>query len=109
MLKGIIVYREEYCGYFNPICKFVARNRHEEDETYDIVGTVYAKNGRSWNDTAFIRNYIRYKEFKMKVNKLNPVYSRVITNCSRIKVEKFIFKIKDIVDKRQRFYYKLMR
>ena len=44
MLKGIIVYREEYCGYFNPICKFVARNRHEKDEAYDIVGTVYAKN-----------------------------------------------------------------
>ena len=40
MLKGIIVYREEYCGYFNSICKFVARNRHEKDEAYDIVGTV---------------------------------------------------------------------
>ena len=110
MLRGIIVYREEHCGYFNPICKFVARNRNEEEEeAYDIVGTVFAKNGKSWNATAFICKYISYKDFKMKVNKDNPVYSRVIRDCSRNEAEKFIFKIKDIVDKRQRFYYKLMR
>lgn len=108
MLRGIIVYREEHCGYFNPICKFVAKP-NEEEETYDIIGTVSKKNGLSWNATAFICKYVSYKDFKMKVNKDNPVYSRVIRDCSRLEAEKFIFKIKDIVDKRQRFYYKLMR
>lgn len=63
MLRGIIVYREEYCGYFNPICKFVAKPK-EEEETYDIIGTVSKKNGLSWNATAFICKYISYKDFK---------------------------------------------
>ena len=39
MLKGIIVYREEYCGYFNPICKFVAKP-NEEDVTENENGLI---------------------------------------------------------------------
>lgn len=108
MVKGIVIYKIEYLGKLNEICRFMITPDRDNNELFEVHGNALEKNGHSWGRIHFLNLHITYKEFHLKVDKENPKYSRVRHGCTKFEAEQIILKIKNKVDRRTRFTYSLI-
>lgn len=108
MVKGIVIYKIDYIGKLNEICRFIITPDKNGSTLYEVHGNAFEKNGLPWSKIHFLNLHITYKEFHMNVDKVNPKYSRVKYGCTKFEAEQIILKIKYHVDRRTRFTYSLI-